>query len=1113
MSRYQWPSRVKNPDRPYERMRWRIATDGVLTDSMLSQTREAKAEARRRAEGGGRRGGPRAAPLGDENLWLPIGPSTVLWGQAGGHPRVAGRVRDIWVSPNGQRAYAATANGGVWFSGDGGTTWSPLGGWLATPDQPQMRRAATAMTCGCLLVNWEALDDSEDEVYVGTGELIPSLQGTPGALLGGVGVLRLAVPVPEALAAPFGNHWQREAGNLAGRGIYRLARDPNDKNVMVAATSIGLFRRVGLFRENEDWERVTADPFDFDADDGKVTTDVVWTPSRLYVALWGSDSEVWASEGSLDGPFESVDLPDVETGRIGLAGAPGDPTRVYALGAGPRLYQITGNQGRRVLNLPDALFGGTDDDNSWYDLAIGVHPTDSARVAVGGSAVEADNEWSASLFAARITTNADGDLTFGFTAANEDAPGTDGTYIGNGVHADVHQIRYSAVGPDVHVWVGCDGGLFRSVTGGSPRSFRSANTGLAVLQGGYVASHPENDAFVVLGTQDNGVLQRVGDSVWMHTDEIGGDGGAVLFHPTRPRYFVGQYSNATWNSNDLLGPPVLRRSTLANPVASETEESGNASFYSGADFQATPGPAGVVRLALGTNRVWVTEDWLPGGNVPNTWKTLPSGTDPRTDDPDDTGTDVLDSDYGWVIACRWAKDHRLFVLFERAVVMFTPPESGSVWASEEITSPPSHCGTWENDDIPLELPKEFLPPLGSWSDLALDEPTPGDKSLYVACTGFAAVDDDTVTEADRMDTLWWYDGAGGWHPTGLRNAGTGAKAPAYAVLVDPDDHTVVYVGTALGVWRGRQTAALPAPGWTWAPLDNGLPETAVQDLSLYNHDGVKLLRAALQARGVWEVDLSAAPTPTKRAYLRSYPSDGRRVSPATLANPMLSDPAAWPWFISPDIRVRLASNPVHWGAGEPTEADLLEIAEPSGLPFPGQGLPVANAFVNLPGWLLPMAGAMGLPRALHKVDVLVHYRDLTALAPDQVTVTLLRGALPLALPDWATVAVGADLKTRITELLTGPTPAGWAPPAGWALADTAVPKRNPNFKIDAGTPRVVTFEMDLASAGLPVALKFYVLLAVVSATPDPVSVADLDGATLRDLVLRSHHVAVRIIQA
>lgn len=51
----------------------------------------------------------RALPTSNAQRWVPLGPSVVRRGQAEGRPRVTGRVRDLAVSTDGKRAYAATA--------------------------------------------------------------------------------------------------------------------------------------------------------------------------------------------------------------------------------------------------------------------------------------------------------------------------------------------------------------------------------------------------------------------------------------------------------------------------------------------------------------------------------------------------------------------------------------------------------------------------------------------------------------------------------------------------------------------------------------------------------------------------------------------------------------------------------------------------------------------------------------------------------------------------------------------------------------------------------------------------------------------------------------------
>lgn len=79
-------------------------------------------------------------------------------------------------------------------------------------------------------------------------------------------------------------------------------------------------------------------------------------------------------------------------------------------------------------------------------------------------------------------------------------------------------------------------------------------------------------------------------------------------------------------------------------------------------------------------------------------------------------------------------------------------------------------------------------------------------------------------------------------------------------------------------------------------------------------------------------------------------------------------------------------------------------------------------------------------------------------------------------------------------------------PDGWEQIGTVA---HPNGAVDARTSRIVTFE--LAAADLSAGQRF-LLLTVVSAQPDPVTAAGLQGATVRDLVLNSRHAAARSVR-
>src|SRR5690606_37894154 len=277
-------------------------------------------------------------------------------------------------------------------------------------------------------------------------------------------------------------------------------------------------------------------------------------------------------------------------------------------------------------------------------------------VVLGGSTVYADNEWSASLFRCTITCTSSGCRT-DFRPANNNDPARDGTFIGSDVHADVHALCWLPGGGTPQLWVGCDGGVFRSLANGDRHTFGARNNGLAVVEPGYVACHPTSDGIILAGTQDNGTIRRVGNGVWEVV--LLGDGGGTVFHPTKPHGFAAQYTGADWNSQHTFAPPVMRH---RNATRSEERENEAASFYSGG--AAMVGAGGNARLVIGTNRVWLSETWDPDARSRRTmrWVTLPSGIDPRAPGRVNIRRDTFPNGGDQVIACRFLDENRILVL-------------------------------------------------------------------------------------------------------------------------------------------------------------------------------------------------------------------------------------------------------------------------------------------------------------------------------------------------------------------------------------------------------------------------------------------------------------------
>ncbi|WP_460447740.1 hypothetical protein, partial [Angustibacter aerolatus] len=863
-----------------------------------------------------------APPTGADARWQPLGPAATLRGLVDSGVRVAGRVNDLAVSADGARVYAASALGGLWYSPDAGGHWQQVGRF-GTVDASTVRASSHALACGAVHVRFGATA-ADDEVWLGTGDAVtgPSDSGYVGRY-GGVGILHAVGPVQLVLDHPDADPWDPpQAPTLAGQGMLRVVADPAAPRSLLAATTAGAWSHDPAAAAGTDpWSLVVVPDWEIP---GLITssqvrvTDAAWTPATTTGTTHGSRRWLVAVDGAAPGyglwcseagaAFTRVPLPGAapSTGvsRLSLAADPAHPDVLYVLGSGPRLWRVDGAAAAptamAVRGLPNRLFGVTGDQSD-YDCAIAVDPRDPLVVVVAGAAVASSRAvhgggWPAAMYRLRVRLPGPGHPTARTSYVGGESD--DASWIGSEVHADVHRVHWSTpTGATVpHVLVGCDGGLFRSTRDGDLGTFRTRSGGMAVTEPGFLGTHPLSPGVLLAGMQDNGGQLRVGESLWVQAAQVG-DGGGVAFDPGAPGRFVVQATDSAWYDDTNLNVSPTWRSPSTQ--AASDAESGRSAFYSApAVVRTAPAApaAPVTRLAVGTDRVWLSERWAAstwtGSSWRRAWVTLPTGTDPRRQDA--TGGTALTQDrldpgpprWGSTIprtgvrALRWRDPTHLLVLMQGR--LYQLEDTGATrWTPTTVvdrTPPPAPLPA----TTPPAVAGPGLPGLGICNDLAVQDPATG--ALYVATS-------------DRREPLWFWDGAGTCHPTGLGAVPPGTRSPAYAVVVDPADPTSVFVGTTTGVWQGRLTpgaAGPPAtpPTWVWRQYANGLPHAAAQDLAIgvWPRPGpqqpLRLLRVALQARGVFEVDLDQPLTAT--TYLRAVPTDTRQVLPTPTADPLFT---------------------------------------------------------------------------------------------------------------------------------------------------------------------------------------------------------------------------------
>ena len=214
--------------------------------------------------------------------------------------------------------YFGSVGGGVWKTVDAGRTWMPV--FDAEP----------AASIGAIAV----APSHPDVVYVGTGE--STLRDSAGF---GDGVYR---------SADAGRTWTH-LGLPDTQHIGKIAVDPRNPDVVFVAAMGSLYApnpERGVFRSRDGgrtWEKVLY------TDENTGAIEVVIDPSNprvVYAGLWNTRRPPWfvyaPSNGPGGGIYKSTDggttwrqltagLPTGTMGRSGIAVAPSNPRRVYAV--------------------------------------------------------------------------------------------------------------------------------------------------------------------------------------------------------------------------------------------------------------------------------------------------------------------------------------------------------------------------------------------------------------------------------------------------------------------------------------------------------------------------------------------------------------------------------------------------------------------------------------------------------------------------------------------------------------------------------------------------------------------------------------------------------------
>ncbi|MTI22408.1 hypothetical protein E1176_15355 [Fulvivirga sp. RKSG066] len=473
---------------------------------------------------------------------------------------MSGRVTAIdVVTEEPDIIYVGTASGGLWKSESGGIDWEPI-----FDDEKSLSIGAVAIQ-----------QSNPDVIWAGTGE------GNPrNSLNGGYGIYK---------SMDGGKNWTL-MGLEKTRNIHRIivdTQDPNTVYVGAIGSPWGEHPERGVFKTTDGgktWEKVLY------VNEKTGCADLVVDPSnpnKLFAAMWEHRRKPWTfnSGGPGSGLYMTVDggenwteitdedgLPKGDLGRIGMAIAPSDPNRVYAL----------------VESKDNALYRSDDGGTSWKIINnkedIGNRPFYYSEIYV--DPVNENRVYSIFTY---VNVSEDGGKSFSQLMP---AYGTS-----KGVHPDHHAWWIHPEDPNYMI-DGNDGGL--NITHDRGETWRFVEN-LPLAQFYHINYDMEFPYNVYGGMQDNGSWggpayvwksQGIRNSYWQELSF--GDGFDVIPDPDDSRYgysmsqqgFVVRYDRETGHTR-IVRPthpdPDMRLRFNWNSAISQ-DPFDNSTIYFGSQF-------------------------------------------------------------------------------------------------------------------------------------------------------------------------------------------------------------------------------------------------------------------------------------------------------------------------------------------------------------------------------------------------------------------------------------------------------------------------------------------------------------------------------------------------
>ena len=720
---------------------------------------------------------PRTSPVASAQGggWAPVGPVPFIPDGGTANAPQSGRVAAIAVHPHDLGHWLiGVGNGGVWQTRDSGVNWVPI-----ADDAPTLAVGAVTFA-----------PSDPNIIYVGTGEA--------------AGVSFVHVGVGLLKSTNGGQSWELLAqSSFARASVRRIVVDPNDANVLLAATSRAGSGRdaresppapppFGILKSTDgghNWVRTLAGQ----------TTALEVSPanfSRQYAAIGDQRLGVWrdtpgaevngvyrstdggVSWNRVDGPW-GVEMSSTRStvGRIELAMAPSNPDVVYAS------IQLPPNGGSNALGLR----GLYRTDNAWADSPAWIEiPTDATGPGGYCGPTKCGYSHVISVDPRNANTLFAGGAEQGFWRCTNcgASPVWTNTTRNVNVHSDHHALAWAGN----RLIDGNDGGIWSSTDLGG--SWQNHNRALATTMFYGAALHPGDSRMIVAGARDFAL------SMFRP-----GDGWRILSHPPSGEWGEAEAAissarpDTDWMASWLRGS--IHRTTDGGRTTLRVDAGID---QTGAAFVAPVRkcPAKDDVFLTGTNRLWRTDNFF--NSAAPSW----AANSPERRFPE-VGFNALNYPHTILTIA--------FVAGDRGCNSYA---YGARGGAVQLTRDGGR--TWVDLDPAKALPAR---PINS---LAFDPSAP--DRLFAAISGYDEATPDKPGHVFRSDNA--LSASPTWRRVGPPAEVPFANFPFNVVAIDPTDPRRVYAGSDNGLWQSTDGG----DSFVKVGRESGMPPVSVYDIQI-----------------------------------------------------------------------------------------------------------------------------------------------------------------------------------------------------------------------------------------------------------------------------------------